>query len=89
MQTFLAVTCKFGFIIDSYVDNATGITGNNEKGKKCITEINLNPKIIFNALHQPDSAMLNKMREKAHDNCFISNTLNARLNINIQTVNLS
>jgi organic hydroperoxide reductase OsmC/OhrA len=87
MQTFLAVACKYGFIIDSYIDNATGISGKNEKGKNCITEITLNVKVIFNDTNTFDSETINKIRDKAHEYCFISNTVNARLNINIQVLN--
>ncbi|MBX3709512.1 MAG: OsmC family protein [Gammaproteobacteria bacterium] len=84
MQTFLAVACKHGFIIDNYLDKATGKTGKNEKGKNCITEINLNIKVTFSGTHKPDSTALNKMRDKAHEYCFISNTINSSLTINIQ-----
>lgn len=84
MQTFLAVACKFGFIIDNYLDNATGITGVNEKGKNCITEITLNAKVTFSGANKPDSAILNKIRDKSHDYCFISNTVNSSLTINIE-----
>lgn len=87
MQTFLAVACKYGFVVDRYEDSTTGITGKNERGKNCITEIHLNPRVTF-AAHIPDPATLNKMQEKAHDYCFISNTVNAYLKINIQILNL-
>lgn len=85
MQTFLAIACKYKFIIDSYSDSATGKLDKNEKGKHCITEINLNIKVKFSGEHKPDSTTLQKMRDKAHEYCFISNTINSTLIINIQT----
>ncbi|AUH71947.1 OsmC family protein [Legionella sainthelensi] len=84
MQTFLAVACKFGFIIDNYADIATGVTGKNEKGKNCITDITLNAKVTFAGTNKPDSATLDKIRDKSHDYCFISNTVNSSLTINIE-----
>lgn len=87
MLTFLAVACKQGFIVDSYQESATGNTGKSEQGKNCVTEINLNPQITFGGNKQPDNETLNKMRDKAHANCFISNSVTARVNINIQLVN--
>lgn len=33
MQTFLAIACKQGYIINEYTDHAIGITGRNEEGK--------------------------------------------------------
>jgi ferredoxin-NADP reductase/organic hydroperoxide reductase OsmC/OhrA len=83
MQTFLAVACKKGFIVDQYIDHARGISGRNEKGRNSVTEITLNPQIIF-ADKQPDKETLHAMQEKAHVNCFISNSIAAKVLINIQ-----
>jgi len=59
-----------------------GIAGKNAAGKSCMTEISLNPKIVFNSI-QPDIETLQKMQKISHDHCFIANTLNAKININI------
>lgn len=83
MQTFLAVACKYGYIIDSYIDEAVGITDKNEHGKICVTKITLRPKIKFSGSILPDDNTINKMREKAHENCFISNSLNSKVSIEI------
>jgi ferredoxin-NADP reductase/organic hydroperoxide reductase OsmC/OhrA len=83
MQTFLAVACKKDFIVNQYLDHATGISGRNEKGKNSVTEITLNPLIIF-AEKQPDKETLHAMQEKAHENCFISNSIASKVSINIQ-----
>jgi peroxiredoxin-like protein len=83
MQTFLAVACKQGFIVNQYTDHVIGISGRNEKGKKSVTEITLNPQVVF-AEKSPDQETLHAMQEKAHDNCFISNSINAKVTINIQ-----
>lgn len=83
MQTFLAVACKNGYIIDSYLDEAIGITNKNERGKISVTEITLHPKIKFGGSKLPDDDTVNKMREKAHENCFISNSINSHVNIEI------
>jgi len=86
MQTFLAVACKYGYIIDSYTDEAIGITDKNEHGKISVTKITLHPKIKFSGSKLPDDNTINKMREKAHENCFISNSINSQVSIEI-TVN--
>lgn len=83
MQTFLAVACKNGYVIDSYIDEAIGITNKNEHGKISVTEITLHPKIKFSGSQLPDDDAITKMREKAHANCFISNSINSRVNIEI------
>ncbi|MCD6034274.1 MAG: OsmC-like protein [Rickettsiales bacterium] len=84
MQTFLAVACKQGYIVNEYRDHAMGITGQNEKGKKSVTEINLTPHIVF-ADKSPQAETLYTLQEKAHDNCFISNSLTAKITIKIQS----
>jgi len=83
MQTFLAVACKYGYIIDSYTDEAVGITNKNEHGKISVTKITLRPKIKFSGSKLPDDNTINKMREKAHENCFISNSINSQVSIEI------
>lgn len=84
MLTFLAVACKQGFIVDRYTCEGIGVTGKNEQGQNCITEITLKINIQFSGAHQPDSAALARMQEKAHQHCFISNSIRAHLNITLQ-----
>ncbi|KTD62373.1 OsmC family protein [Legionella shakespearei] len=72
-----------GYLIDSYIDKAIGITNKNEHGKISVTEITLHPKIKFGGAKLPDDNALNKMREKAHEYCFISNSINSNVNIEI------
>lgn len=84
MLTFLAVACKQGFTVDRYMDDAIGITGKNAQGKNCITEITLKPRVTFSSAHRPAAETLSRMREKAHEHCFISNSINALLNIDLQ-----
>lgn len=83
MQTFLAIACKYGYTIDSYTDDAIGITEKNEHGKTSVTEVALHPKVKFSGSKFPDDNAINKMREKAHENCFISNSINSRIKIEI------
>lgn len=85
MLTFLAVCCKYGFVINHYMDHVTGRSGKNKEGKNCITDICLNIKVTFNGPNKPDSESLNQIRDKAHEHCYISNTVNAHLKIHIQT----
>lgn len=65
------------------IDEAIGITNKNEHGKISVTEITLHPKIAFGGSKLSDENAVDKMREKAHDNCFISNSINSHVNIEI------
>ena len=55
-----------------------------ENGKNCIPDITLNVKVTFSGINKPDSATLNIIRDKSHDYCFISNSVNSSLTINIE-----
>jgi organic hydroperoxide reductase OsmC/OhrA len=86
MQTFLAIACKQGYIIDSYTDDVLATSGKNEHGKISVTEIALHPKIKFSGAKLPDDSAINTIREKAHENCFISNSINSRVKIEITRI---
>ncbi len=85
MQTFLAVASKQGYNVKSYKDEAFGVLGNDEKGKMSMTEVSLNPIIKFEGI-QPNDAVLVKIREKAHANCFIANSVNSIIHITIKLI---
>lgn len=85
MQTLLAVASKQGYNIKHYSDDAVGNLGKDENGRMCITEINLNLKITFEGI-QPHETMLTNIQKKALDNCFISNSVCSKININIKLV---
>lgn len=86
MQTFLALASKQGYNVKNYVDTAIGVLGNDSSGKMGITEIKLNPTITFEGI-QPHESMLQKMQQRAHDNCFIANSVSAKIIINIKLHN--
>lgn len=75
MLTFLAIAAYKGLTVDSYEDHATGIVEKNAQGKMALTRITLRPKISFSGRPEPDSSALEKMHKKAHENCFIANSV--------------
>lgn len=83
MQTFLAIASKQGYIIDTYSDEASGVSTKNEQGKVRIAEITLHPKIKFSGSKIPDESAINKIRDKAHEYCFIANSLNSQITIEV------
>lgn len=85
MQTFLALSCKYGYIIDSYTDDAVGITAKNEQGKTSVVKITLHLKLKFSGSELPDDVAINKIKEKALENCFISNSIKSVVDVVINT----
>lgn len=82
MLFFLDFVRKAGFIIDTYEDNPKGTLGKKEDGKIGFTQITLNPVVTFTS-DPPTKEQLTELHKKAHDVCFIANSLNCPVNINI------
>lgn len=74
MLTFLAVAAKRKFIVNHYSDAAIGILEKNAEGKYAVTTCTLNPKATFIGEKQPTTEDIDKLHEKAHQHCFISNS---------------
>lgn len=81
MLTFLAVASKSGYIVDDYECKAEAFIGKNESGKMSVTEIHLFPVTNFVGDKQPTSEQLKTLHDKAHANCFIAQTIHAKVNV--------
>ncbi len=75
MIYFLAFAAKAGFRVDSYVDEAVGVLGKNERGRTFMERITLRPKVVFSGSTKPDQAALDELHKRAHDQCIIANSL--------------
>lgn len=83
MLTFLAIAAMKNLVVDSYTDDAVGILGKNSAGKMALTQVTLRPRITFSGT-QPDAAALDQMHHKAHDNCFIANSVTTEVRVEPQ-----
>jgi len=72
---FLHVARAAGFVVDSYVDEATGIMEKNAQSKLWMSRVTLKPKARFAGERQPDEGTLREMHHKAHAECFIANSV--------------
>ncbi len=75
MLTFLALAHKKRLPVVEYRDDASAELGINAKGKTFLETITLRPKVTFAQGITVDDASLNKMHEKAHQHCFIANSI--------------
>ena len=75
MLFFLSIAAKRGYLVDSYTDAAHGYTGKNEDGRVAVTKVVLEPKVSFAGEEVPTAEQLSKMHEKAHELCFIANSV--------------
>lgn len=71
--TFMAVAAKSGATVLSYSDSATGTLGRKDDGKTGFVSVTLRPQVVLDEAHQDRLATFH---EKAHRNCFMSNSVN-------------
>ncbi|WP_370980812.1 OsmC family protein [Agaribacterium sp. ZY112] len=85
MLFFLSIAAKRGFIVDSYLDKTEGYMGKDQSGCISITQVRLNPHIIFSADTCPSSKDIDNIHHQAHQQCFIANSVKAEIIINSTT----
>lgn len=78
MLWFLDLARQAGFCIDDYQDAAVGESGRNSEGRIAITRILLSPRVTFKG-DLPSEAQHQDLHHRAHDACFIANSLTAEI----------
>lgn len=78
MLWFLWFAARAEWVVDSYLDSASGVMEKNEVGKLAFTRISLRPKVVFSG-SQPSVEQLAQLHHDAHENCFIANSLKAEI----------
>jgi organic hydroperoxide reductase OsmC/OhrA len=79
MLWFLDIAARAGFIIDSYVDEAIGVLAKNSAGQSAMTLVTLKPHVIFSTEKRPSHDELQRMHHKAHEECFIANSVKSEV----------
>ncbi|TCC43845.1 OsmC family peroxiredoxin [Kribbella capetownensis] len=74
MLTFLAIAARKRLVVDAYDDHAVGVMAKNEAGRIAITQVTLNPKIVWGG-PEPDAEALERIHHRAHLECFIANSV--------------
>ncbi|MGV8929843.1 MAG: OsmC family protein [Brevundimonas sp.] len=81
MLFFLAFAARGGVIVDRYRDEAVGVLGRDARGKTSITTITLSPAVVFSGAVQPDAAAIADLHHRAHEACYIANSIRAEVTI--------
>jgi organic hydroperoxide reductase OsmC/OhrA len=79
MLWFLAIAGNRKFRVDRYIDKATGLMEKNADGKQVITVVTLKPEIHFSGTRLPSREEIERMHHKAHDECFIANSVKSEV----------
>lgn len=79
MLWFLSIAAKRGFVIEKYVDNATGTLGKNGENKLAMTSVVLHPQITIAGEKQPTHEEIQAMHTEAHEKCFIASSVKSEV----------
>ena len=79
MLTFLYVAANAGFVVDSYRDDALGVMTKNERGKLFVSKITLRPDIAFGGDKRPSVEELASLHHRAHEECYIANSIRSEV----------
>jgi organic hydroperoxide reductase OsmC/OhrA len=78
MLWFLHLACNRKFVVESYRDEASGVLAKNAEGKEAVTRITLRPTVKFSGV-APSAEDHRNLHEKAHECCFIANSVNSEV----------
>ncbi len=85
MLFFLSIAAKQGYTVQNYSDNASGVMAKNSEGRMVITDVTLRPRCVFVGSLQPDNGALENLHHRAHELCFIANSVKTQVHIEIDS----
>jgi organic hydroperoxide reductase OsmC/OhrA len=79
MLWFLSLAAKAGHVVNSYSDAADGVMTKNAAGKLWVSLVTLRPTVTFAEGRGPTSEALDALHHKAHEECFIANSVKSEV----------
>src|SRR3954464_3272142 len=80
MLFFVDFARRAGLVVDDYVDEAQGVLEKRADGKMAMTRVTLRPRVTW-ADQQPDEAALADLHHRAHEACFIANSVTTEVTV--------
>jgi organic hydroperoxide reductase OsmC/OhrA len=74
MLFFLDFARRDGYVVDAYVEKAEGVMGKDDRGRMAVTQVRLQPQVIWAGDKKPTPEELRELHHKAHEACFIANS---------------
>lgn len=81
MLWFLSIAAKKGYVVDSYVDAATGVMEKNGNGRLAMTRVTLKPKVTFSGERVPTAEEIAALHHEAHEECFLANSVKTEIRV--------
>jgi len=79
MLWFLDLASRAGIAIESYEDAAEGRMGRNAAGKLVVDVVTLRPRTRVIGARAPDAAALAALHHRAHEECFLANSVRCEI----------
>ena len=89
MLWFLSLAVKQGFCVDRYLDTAEGVMEKNADGRYFISRVTLRPDVTFSGDRIPTREQTEALHHKAHEECFIANSVLTQVRCEAVYANLS
>jgi organic hydroperoxide reductase OsmC/OhrA len=80
MLFFVDFARRAGLVIDSYTDEAEGTLDKRDDGKMWMSKVVMRPKIDWGG-DAPDEATIADLHHRAHDACFIANSVTTKVTV--------
>lgn len=81
MQTFLMLAAKKRLQVERYEDTVVAEVVQREDGKFWVSRIQQTPLAKFVGEKQPDEVTVQAMHDKAHQHCFIANSIKSEITV--------
>ena len=81
MLFFVDLARRAGFVVDEYVDEAEGELEKREDGKMWMSQVTLRPRITWGGDKRPTEADIADLHHRAHDACFIANSVTTKVTV--------
>lgn len=78
MLFFLSGASRDGFIVERYEDPAVGEMQKDAAGRVAVTKVTIRPQVTFSGT-QPTSAQFTALHARAHEQCFIANSIKSEV----------
>jgi len=80
MLFFVDFARRDGWIVDDYVDEAEGVLEKRGDGKMWMSRVTLHPRVTWGG-GQPDQSAVADLHHRAHDACFIANSVTTEVTV--------
>jgi organic hydroperoxide reductase OsmC/OhrA len=80
MLFFIDFARRAGFVVDTYVDQAQGVLEKRADGRMAMTGVTLHPRVTWGST-APDDAAVADLHHRAHDACFIANSVTTEVKV--------